>query len=354
MVATCWNGPACPYLRRRCCLFRHSVEEVASASLVGRQNPQHDCLQRESLLTLSEDVAALQLSFQRLAAAVMWRTGTPVREEDAGRRDQATQTLTTGPLDSDGVEDRGSPAVAVHRRSCAVACDLADLPGDQACRDSADSALRKSGRGALVDAATGLSAVAQPADQARRDFAHGVHQQVCRCAYCDTATGFTVAQPGDQAHRDSADTVLRSGSGPAYCDTATGPADSNCAEDGGSLARADYACGDAATSPSVPDGGEDSGSLASAVHACSDATTGPSVSGDDEDDQARRIFVSARQGDRAALTKVLLSTAITFIDEQIANSPVPMTQARLVEVVGYILSSRRFALRRTWWTFRVR
>ena len=49
-------------------------------------------------------------------------------------------------------------------------------------------------------------------------------------------------------------------------------------------------------------------------------TTGPSFSGDDEDDQARRILESARQGDRAALTQVLLSTALTFIDEQISDS----------------------------------
>ena len=51
----------------------------------GGQDPQHECLPRESLLTLSEEIAALQLSFKRQAAAVIWRTGTPVREEGAGR-----------------------------------------------------------------------------------------------------------------------------------------------------------------------------------------------------------------------------------------------------------------------------
>ena len=64
----------------------------------------------------------------------------------------------------------------------------------------------------------------------------------------------------------------------------------------------------------------------------------PSSSGDDEDDQARRLSEAARQGDRAALTQVLLSTALTFIDEKIADSPVsvPMTQTRLVDIVRSI------------------
>ena len=34
-VASCWWGASCPYLRRRCCLFRHSSEEVAAVSSVG-------------------------------------------------------------------------------------------------------------------------------------------------------------------------------------------------------------------------------------------------------------------------------------------------------------------------------
>ena len=72
--------------------------------------------------------------------------------------------------------------------------------------------------------------------------------------------------------------------------------------------------------------------------ASGDATTCPSFSCDDEDDQARRFSEAARQGDRAALTQVLLSTALTFIDEKIADSPVsvPMTQARLVDLVRSI------------------
>ena len=72
--------------------------------------------------------------------------------------------------------------------------------------------------------------------------------------------------------------------------------------------------------------------------ASGDSTTCPSSSGDDEDDQARRISEAARQGDRAALTQVLLSTALTFIDEKIPDPPVsiPMTRTRLVDIVRSI------------------
>ena len=72
--------------------------------------------------------------------------------------------------------------------------------------------------------------------------------------------------------------------------------------------------------------------------ASGDSTTCPSSSGDDEDDQARRLSEAARHGDRAALTQVLLSTALMFIDEKIADSPVsvPMTQTRLVDIVRSI------------------
>ena len=148
-----------------------------------------------------------------------------------------------------------------------------DQPGDQACRDPQ----------ACGDATTGPSTVAQPGDQARRYSAEAVHRQGCRSAHCGTATGFTVAQPDDQARRDSTDTVLRPGCWRAYCDTATGPADSNCAEDGGSLARAIPACGDAATGPSDPDGGEAARAVQrqNCGRACDpavDADTGPSAS----------------------------------------------------------------------------
>ena len=35
----CRRGFACPYLRRRCCFFGHSPEEVAAESKVGRDHP---------------------------------------------------------------------------------------------------------------------------------------------------------------------------------------------------------------------------------------------------------------------------------------------------------------------------
>ena len=72
--------------------------------------------------------------------------------------------------------------------------------------------------------------------------------------------------------------------------------------------------------------------------ASGDSTTCPSSSGDDGGGQARRLSEAARHGDRAALTQVLLSAALTFIDEKIADSPVsvPMTQTRLVDIVRSI------------------
>ena len=35
----CRRGPTCPYLRRGRCLFFHSEDETASASLVGQDQP---------------------------------------------------------------------------------------------------------------------------------------------------------------------------------------------------------------------------------------------------------------------------------------------------------------------------
>ena len=124
-------------------------------------------------------------------------TSTPVG--GAGRRDQVTQTPRQS-LGCDGVEDRGKPTIAVHRQICA-ASDLPDQPGDRACRDSADSALGKSGRGARVDAGTGLP----DGVENRESPAVAVHRQIC-------AAG---DQPGDQACRDSADPVHQQACGRA-------------------------------------------------------------------------------------------------------------------------------------------
>ena len=83
-------------------------------------------------------------------------------------------------------------------------------------------------------------------------------------------------QPGDQICRIPADTVHRQGCCRYACGVAaTGPSDSDCAEDGGSPARAGHrqnfgrACGqavDAVTGPSDPDSGEDGGRPYCAVH----------------------------------------------------------------------------------------
>ena len=60
----------CPHLRRRCCLFGHSSDEVASASLVGMQLPVSG--------TAREEHEALVAAVRRLAAALMWSRGTVV------------------------------------------------------------------------------------------------------------------------------------------------------------------------------------------------------------------------------------------------------------------------------------
>ena len=113
---------------------------------------------------------------------------------------------------------------------------------------------------------------------------------------------------GDQARRDSADLFLRPGCRRASCDTATGPSDT-----------------DGFANRESPDGTvrRQSGGRARG-HA--DHTVG--AQGDRGARQARRV--------PDQLDRVLLCTAMEFIDEQNAKSLVPMTQARLVEVVASI------------------
>ena len=61
---------AVPYLRRRCCLFGHSSEEVASALLVG--------VQLLASGRTREEHEALVAAVSRLAAALMWSRGKAV------------------------------------------------------------------------------------------------------------------------------------------------------------------------------------------------------------------------------------------------------------------------------------
>ena len=63
----------------------------------------------------------------------------------------------TGPSYSDFVEVCRSPAGAVRRDCCECACDLADQPGDQVGRDSADSVHRQGCRHTCGDGTTGPS-----------------------------------------------------------------------------------------------------------------------------------------------------------------------------------------------------
>ena len=41
-VTPCWRSLRCPYLQRRCCLFGHTSEEVASSPSEGVHGPQQE------------------------------------------------------------------------------------------------------------------------------------------------------------------------------------------------------------------------------------------------------------------------------------------------------------------------
>ena len=69
----CRRGFACPYLRRRCCFFGHSPEEVAAESKVGRDHP---VLGRDVAATASLD--ELMVRVARLERVVEQIAGSPV------------------------------------------------------------------------------------------------------------------------------------------------------------------------------------------------------------------------------------------------------------------------------------
>ena len=151
----CRRGPTCPYLRRRCCLFFHPEDETASASGVGQDLP--------SFVSLMERIARLELEVAQFVGLLVPQimkelvdgVQSAPQEPNQECRDSADAVRRQGCHDgnghqqggrsacgvaatgfSDGVEDRGSPAVAVHRQFC-VASVLSDQPDDQACRNSA-------------------------------------------------------------------------------------------------------------------------------------------------------------------------------------------------------------------------
>ena len=190
------------------------------------------------------------------------RRGPP---EDTLRRQgcrHACGDATIGPSVSDVFEDCGSPADAVGQSGgCAGdhagASEPVDQPGDQACRDPADS----------------------------------IHRRGCRCPCGDATTGPSVSDCAEDG--GSPDTVHRKNYGRPCDHTATGPSASNCCEDSGSpdtVHRKNFGrpCGDAATSPSVSDCAEDGGSPDTAHRKnygrpCDHAATGPSASNCCED-----------------------------------------------------------------------
>ena len=69
----CRRGFACPYLRRRCCFFGHSPEEVAAESKVGRGHP---VLSRDVAVTASLDELVVRVA--RLERVVEQIAGAPV------------------------------------------------------------------------------------------------------------------------------------------------------------------------------------------------------------------------------------------------------------------------------------
>ena len=137
--------------------------------------------------------------------------------------------------------------------------------------------------------------------------AGAVHRQSFECAsdHADHEVAGGYFQQGDQARRDSADSFLRPGGWRASCDTATGPSDT-----------------DGFKNREIPDG-----------------TVRRQSGGRSRDHDDHAVGAQGDRGARQArrvpdqLDRVLLCTAMEFIDEQIANSLVPMTQARLFEVV---------------------
>ena len=72
-VASCWWGGSCPNLRRRCCLFRHSPEEVGAALSVERDGGGE---MERNVFELAAEVQELRFVVQRLAGAIMWDRGT--------------------------------------------------------------------------------------------------------------------------------------------------------------------------------------------------------------------------------------------------------------------------------------
>ena len=100
----------------------------------------------------------------RVSADAVYRQGCRRDPAESARRRHgrryAVGDATTGPSDSDGGKDGGSPARAVHRQNCGHACDRADHPGDQACQNPA------SGEAAT---ANGVGGCGSPAGAVRRD-----------------------------------------------------------------------------------------------------------------------------------------------------------------------------------------
>ena len=125
----CERGPTCPYFRRRRCLFFHPEDEIASASLIGQdQPPDASTMERvarlERVVEQILDVTVLQITKdiaigmqhipqQRVQHYVVVSEDSLHRQADRCARGDTT----TGPSGPDCAEDGGSPAGALRRQS---------------------------------------------------------------------------------------------------------------------------------------------------------------------------------------------------------------------------------------------
>ena len=174
------------------------------------------------------EVQELRRATKRLAGALMWHFGEriPERITEQTVNLPAPPHLGREPFDKDGRQ-------------------YFDCKDHQACRDPADSLHRHGCRYAGGDATTGPAnsdavddrgSSLQPSDQACPDSADAAHRQGCRYAYCDTATGPSdtdgleeCESPAGAVRWDSCD-CARDHADHDFGGT-TGPSVSDCAED---------------------------------------------------------------------------------------------------------------------------
>ena len=181
-------------------------------------------------MPVEQQLRDLRRALQRLAAAVMWRDGVPMRQVVNGTletmentskerisermHEQVVDASVPMTVHQPGDQARRVPADLQHRHCCRYACGDAvtgpsdsdgfedhgnpDHPGDQACRVPADLLHRQGCRYACGDAVTGPSSSDfvedsgksdQPGDQACRVPTDSIRQGCCRYGCGDAVKG---------------------------------------------------------------------------------------------------------------------------------------------------------------------